>query len=92
MKAKGPGAFSIEPLGRSEDLHAGQLVDRVGGGDSFASGLIYGFLNDYSDKDTLEYAVAASCLKQTIEFDFNQASEKEVLALAGGNASGRIQR
>ncbi len=68
------------------------LVDRVGGGDSFASGLIYGFLNDMSDKDSLEYAVAASCLKQTMEFDFNLSSVDEVKALMHGNGSGRVQR
>lgn len=69
-----------------------QLVDRVGGGDSFASGLIYGFLNDYSDQETLEYAVAASCLKQTIEFDFNLSSVEEVRNLMNGNGSGRVVR
>ena len=69
-----------------------QLVDRVGGGDSFASGLIYGFLNDYDDQEALEYAVAASCLKQTIEFDFNLSRVDEVRALMGGNGSGRVVR
>ena len=69
-----------------------QLVDRVGGGDSFASGLIYGFLNDMSDQETLEYAVAASCLKQTIEFDFNLSSVEEVKSLMNGSGSGRVVR
>lgn len=69
-----------------------QLVDRVGGGDSFASGLIYGFLNGMSDQETLEYAVAASCLKQTIEFDFNLSTVDEVKALMNGNGSGRVVR
>ena len=69
-----------------------QLVDRVGGGDSFASGLIYALLNDMDDKTALEYAVAASCLKQTMEFDFNLASVDEVLALMNGNGSGRVVR
>lgn len=68
------------------------LVDRVGGGDSFASGLIYGFLNNMSDQESLEYAVAASCLKQTMEFDFNLSSVEEVKSLMNGNASGRVQR
>ena len=69
-----------------------QLVDRVGGGDSFASGLIYGFMNDYDDQEALEYAVAASCLKQTIEFDFNLSRVEEVRALMNGNGSGRVVR
>lgn len=69
------------------------IVDRVGGGDSFGGGLIHA-MNKWPDdhKAIIEFAVAASCLKQTTEFDFNLASEKEVLALAGGNASGRVQR
>ena len=69
------------------------LVDRVGGGDSFGGGLIHAMRKWPDDPQAvIEYAVAASCLKQATEFDFNMASEKEVLALAGGNASGRVQR
>ena len=69
------------------------LVDRVGGGDSFGGGLIHAMLKWPSKyQDIIEFAVAASCLKQATEFDFNLASEKEVLTLAGGNASGRVQR
>lgn len=69
------------------------IVDRVGGGDSFGGGLIHAMGKWPGDcQKIIEYAVAASCLKQTTEFDFNLASEKEVLALAGGNASGRVQR
>ncbi len=69
------------------------LVDRVGGGDSFGGGLIHA-MRKWRDEpqQQIEYAVAASCLKQATEFDFNLASENEVLALAGGNASGRVQR
>ena len=69
------------------------LVDRVGGGDSFGGGLIHAMRKwpDENEKQ-IEFAVAASCLKQATEFDFNLASEKEVLALVGGNASGRVQR
>ena len=68
-------------------------MDRVGGGDSFGGGLIHAMNKWAGDcQAIIEYAVAASCLKQTIEYDFNMASEKEVLALAGGNASGRVQR
>ena len=68
------------------------IVDRVGGGDSFGGGLIYGFLEKYSMQDTIEFAVAASCLKHSIEGDFNLMSVKEVLSLAGGDGSGRVQR
>ncbi|MBE6980925.1 MAG: sugar kinase [Ruminococcaceae bacterium] len=74
---------------RSYRIH---IVDRVGGGDSFGAGLIYGLLNGFDAQQTIEYAVAASCLKQTIEGDFNQVTVSEVMALAGGNASGRVQR
>ncbi len=69
-----------------------RLVDRVGGGDSFGGGLIHAMRKGMNEQDTIEFAVAASCLKQTIEHDFNMVSESEVLALMGGNASGRVQR
>jgi len=68
------------------------IIDRVGGGDSFAAGLIYG-LNTYeSSEEALEFAVAASCLKHSILGDFNRVSVKEVEKLKGGDASGRVQR
>lgn len=68
------------------------IVDRVGGGDSFASGLIGG-LNLYDDRQqSLEFAVAASCLKHSILGDFNRVSVAEVAHLMGGDASGRVQR
>jgi len=69
-----------------------QIVDRVGGGDSFASGLIFGLLNYDNSKTALEFAVAASCLKQTIPGDFNHVSVDEVEKLMGGDASGRVER
>lgn len=68
------------------------IVDRVGGGDSFGGGLIYSLINDFSPQDTIEFAVAASCLKHTIEGDFNLVSVDEVLKLANGDGSGRVQR
>jgi 2-dehydro-3-deoxygluconokinase len=68
------------------------IVDRVGGGDSFGAGLIYGCLMGYAPQEIIEFAVAASCLKHSIEGDFNQASVEEVKKLAGGDASGRVQR
>ena len=68
------------------------IVDRVGGGDAFASGLIYGLLTYPDSQDALEYAVAASCLKHTIDGDLNRVSVAEVEKLKGGDASGRVQR
>ena len=68
------------------------LVDRIGGGDSFAGGLIYGLCSGMEKQEALEFAVAASCIKQTIPGDFNLASKEDVLALMHGNASGRVQR
>ena len=68
------------------------IVDRVGGGDSFGAGLIYG-LNNYADEKTgLEFAVAASCLKHTISGDFNRVNVSEVEGLMKGSGSGRVQR
>ncbi len=68
------------------------IVDRVGGGDSFSGGLIYG-LNQYGDdRKALEFATAASCLKHTIPGDYNRVSVKEVEALMNGSGSGRVQR
>ena len=69
-----------------------RIVDRVGGGDSFGAGLIYGLSSGMSNQDALEYAVAASCLKHTIEGDFNLVSIEEVETLMKGDASGRVQR
>lgn len=67
------------------------IVDRVGGGDSFSGGLIYG-LNAYDEKDALEFAVAASCLKHTVMGDYNRFSVKDVETLMRGSGSGRVQR
>ena len=69
-----------------------QIVDRVGGGDSFGAALIYALLENYAGQEAIEFAVAASALKHTIEQDFNLVSVDEVKALAAGNASGRVQR
>ena len=68
------------------------IVDRVGGGDSFGAGLIYSLLSDYDGQSAIEFAVAASCLKHSIEGDYNLVSVAEVKNLAGGDASGRVQR
>ncbi|MCR4762943.1 MAG: sugar kinase [Lachnospiraceae bacterium] len=72
--------------------YALRIVDRVGGGDSFGGGLIYACVNDFEPQATIEFAVAASALKHTIEGDFNLVSVDEVNKLAGGDGSGRIQR
>lgn len=72
--------------------YAVRIVDRVGGGDSFGGGLIYSLVNNYAPQAAIEFAVAASCLKHTVEGDFNRVSVAEVEALAGGDGSGRVQR
>lgn len=69
-----------------------QIIDRVGGGDSFASGLIYGCLNDFDPQKTVEFAAGASCLKHSIEYDFNLSTVDEVMNLINGDGSGRVQR
>ena len=74
---------------REYEIH---IVDRVGGGDSFGGGLIYAMRHGYTPQDAIEFAVAASCLKHTIEQDFNMMSVDEVTALAKGSGSGRVQR
>ena len=68
------------------------IIDRVGGGDSFSGGIIHGLLTKPTQGEALEFAVAASALKHTINGDFNLVSVEEVESLAGGNASGRVQR
>jgi 2-dehydro-3-deoxygluconokinase len=68
------------------------IVDRVGAGDSFGAGLIYGLLTYRDDRRALEFATAASCLKHSIPGDFNRVSVSEVEALMQGEASGRVQR
>lgn len=71
------------------DVH---IVDRVGGGDSFAAGLIYALLHQKAAQETIEFAVAASALKHSIEGDYNLVSVKEIETLAKGDGSGRVQR
>lgn len=74
---------------REYDLH---IVDRVGGGDSFGGGLIYALASGRKPQDAIEFAVAASALKHSIEHDFNHVSVDEVDALVAGGGSGRVQR
>ncbi len=78
---------------QSKRYEINPIIDRVGGGDSFSGGLIHGMLKYPGDQaSALEFAVAASALKHTINGDYNLVSEEEVLSLAGGNANGRVQR
>ena len=72
--------------------YALRIVDRVGGGDSFGGGLIYCLANGKDAQYAIDFAVAASALKHSVEGDYNLVSVSEVEALAGGNASGRVQR
>ena len=69
-----------------------QIIDRIGGGDSFSGGLIYCLESGQELQYSLDFAVASSCLKQTLPGDFNLVTEQEVLALVRGDASGRVQR
>lgn len=69
-----------------------RIIDRVGGGDSFGGALIYSLISGKSPQDVIDFATAASCLKHSIERDFNLVSVSEVESLAAGNASGRVQR
>ena len=76
----------------SREYRITPIVDRVGGGDSFAAGTICGFLDGKDFKEALEFGVAASALKHTIPGDFNLVSRSDVVSLAGGDGSGRVQR
>ena len=84
--------YNGEEFYESKRYEINPIIDRVGGGDSFSGGLIYGLLNKETQGEALEFAVAASALKQTIPGDFNLVTVAEVEALAGGSANGRVQR
>jgi 2-dehydro-3-deoxygluconokinase len=97
-------SLSADHNGWSACLHTGKeftlsahydvtdIVDRVGAGDAFAAGLIYGLISKMSDREALEFATAASCLKHSIPGDVNSCSVDEVKQLVAGGGSGRIQR
>lgn len=85
-------AYDGKEFYQSKRYEINPIIDRVGGGDSFSGGLIHGLLTMGNVQDALEFAVAASALKQTIPGDFNLVSADEVKALAGGSANGRVQR
>lgn len=68
------------------------IVDRVGGGDAFSAGLIYGLMQGFDDQKAVEFAAAASCLKHSMEFDVNLSTADEIMTLMAGDGSGRVQR
>lgn len=84
--------FDGKSLFESRRYDITHIVDRVGGGDSFMGGLIYGLLTYKDDQKAIEFAAAASCLKHTISGDYNQVTVKEVESLMAGNSSGRVSR
>ena len=84
--------YNGEEFYQSKRYDINPIIDRVGGGDSFSGGLIHGLLTMSTQGEALEFAVAASALKHTVNGDFNLVSEAEVKALADGNANGRVQR
>ena len=85
------GAGEGENAYYSKEYHL-RIVDRVGGGDSFGAGLIHGLIHGKSMQETIDFAVAASALKHSVEGDCNRVAVAEVEKLAGGNGSGRVQR
>lgn len=84
--------FDGKNLLESKRYDITDIVDRVGGGDSFMGGLIFGLLNYDNDQDALEFATAASCLKHTLKGDFNWVTVQDVESLINGDASGRVKR
>lgn len=84
--------YDGKTLFQAPEYQITHIVDRVGGGDSFMGGLIYGLLNYENDQKALNFAVAASCLKHTIHGDYNRVTVAEVEKLMGGDASGRVSR
>lgn len=84
--------YDGEKLFKTSSYNITHIVDRVGGGDSFMGGLIYGLLTYNDDQKALDFATAASCLKHTISGDYNLATVEEVEKIMGGNTSGRVSR
>lgn len=84
--------YDGKTLYKAPDFDITHIVDRVGGGDSFMGGLVFGLLNYEDDQKALDFATAASCLKHTIHGDFNLATVAEVEKLMGGDSSGRVSR
>ena len=86
------GLVNVDDVACRSRAHTMHLVDRVGGGDAFAAGLIYGLGNGMTPQETVDFATAASCLKHAIELDVNLATVPEIMQLVNGNGSGRVQR
>lgn len=86
------GMFYTEGNAYFSKKYSVHIVDRVGGGDGFGAGLIYSLISGYEGQRAIEFAVAASCLKHSIEGDYNLVSIDEMKNLAGGDFSGRVQR
>jgi 2-dehydro-3-deoxygluconokinase len=84
--------FDGRKLYSSRKYHIDNIVDRIGGGDAYSSGIIYGLLTGQDIQETVDFAAAASCLKHTIHGDFNLVSFDEICTLMNGDGSGRIQR
>ena len=84
--------YDGKKLYKSKEYRITHIVDRVGGGDSFMGGLIYGLLVYGDDQKALDFAVAASCLKHTVYGDYNRVTVQEVEKLMGGDTSGRVMR
>jgi 2-dehydro-3-deoxygluconokinase len=90
--AWGASLYNGNALLSSRHYDIPDIVDRLGGGDALAAGLIYGFLKGMNDQDTLEFATAAACLKHSVPRDVNLVSISEIEKLSKGDASGRVQR
>ena len=84
--------FNGRKLLKAPEYQITHIVDRVGGGDSFMAGLIYGLITYKDDQKALDFAVAASCLKHTVYGDFNMVYVDEVEKLTAGDTSGRVSR
>jgi 2-dehydro-3-deoxygluconokinase len=93
-KADRPHLAPLNDQGEYAPFEIRHIVDRVGGGDSFAAGLLYALDSDTygQPQDAIRFAVAASCLKHSLPGDMNYVTRAEIVALAGGQASGRVQR
>ncbi len=84
--------FSNGKLIKTAEMDIPNIIDRIGGGDAFMAGFIYGQMNDYTDQKALDFAVAASALKHTIEGDINLATVREIELVVKGDVSGKLRR
>ncbi|MEA3478944.1 MAG: PfkB family carbohydrate kinase, partial [Bacteroidota bacterium] len=84
--------YDGKTLFKAPEYNITHIVDRIGGGDAFMAGLIYGMITGMEDQKALNFAAAASCLKHTIQGDFNLVTVEEVKKLMKGDHSGRVER